>query len=104
MPAGMPSDAASTSGPYSFVMRSVAWMPGCTVLTVTPSLATSVATVLRNAVTPDRAVLDRINPPIGWRTATDVMATTRPQPCDCIAGTADLHMPTMLNRLRSIAG
>ena len=73
-------------------MRSVAWMPGCTELTVTPSPATSRATVFRNPVTPARAVFDRIRFGIGWRTATDVIATTRPQPWACIAGTAALHI------------
>ena len=40
---------------------------------------------------------------IGWRTDTDVIATTRPQPAACIDGTADLHIATTDMRLRSIA-
>ncbi len=53
---------------------------------------------------PARAVFDRISVPIGWRTATEVMATTRPQPAVCMAGTAALHMATTDSRLRSSAG
>ena len=70
---------------------------------MTPSSATSRASVLRKPVAPARAVLERIRFGIGWRTESDVMATTRPQPAACIAGTAALHMPTMDSRLRSIA-
>ena len=70
---------------------------------MTPSPATSRASVLRNPVTPARAVLDRIRLAMGWRTLIDVIATTRPQPCACMAGTAALHMATTDVRLRSMA-
>ena len=40
---------------------------------------------------------------IGWRTENDVMATTRPHRCACIAGTAALHMATTESRLSSSA-
>ena len=85
-------------------MRAVAWMPGSTEFTVTPSPATSRASVFRNPVAPARAVFDRMRPAMGWRTAIDVMATTRPQCRSCIAGTAALHMATTDSRLRSRAG
>ncbi len=52
---------------------------------------------------PARAVLERISSGIGWRTATDVIATTRPQPRSCIAGTAALHIATTDIRLRAMA-
>ena len=39
---------------------------------------------------PALAVLERINCAIGWRTLSDVMATTRPQLWSCIAGTTAL--------------
>jgi hypothetical protein len=84
-------------------MRGVRWSPGCTLLTVTPSAATSRANVLRNAVAPARAVFDRISWAIGWRTASEVIATTLPHPCCCIAGTAALHIATTDIRFRSIA-
>ena len=42
--------------------------PGCTEFTVTPSPATSRASVLRKPVTPARAVFDRMSVAIGWRT------------------------------------
>ena len=84
-------------------MRSVAWMPGWTELTVTPSLATSRASVLRKPVAPALAVLERMRLATGWRTVNDVMATTRPQPCSCMGGTAALHMATTDIRLRSSA-
>jgi len=57
-------------------------------LTVTPSAAISSASVFRNAVRPVRAVLERISAGIGWRTATEVIATIRPQPRSRISGTA----------------
>ena len=93
---------ASGSPPYNAVIRAVAWIPGCTVLTVTPSAATSPATVFRNAVAPALAVFDRISVAIGCRTDSEVMATTRPHRLACIAGIAALHIPTMLSRLRSM--
>ena len=52
--------------------------PGWIELTVTPSGATSRARVLRKPVTPARAVFERISSGMGWRTAIEVMATTRP--------------------------
>ena len=55
---------------------------------MTPSAATSRASVLRKPVSPARAVFERISPAIGWRTAIDVIATTLPHRCSCIAGTA----------------
>ena len=73
-------------------MRSVSCDPGCSEFTVTPSAATSRASVLRKPVTPARAVFDRISVGIGWRTAIDVIATTLPHRCACIAGTASLHI------------
>ena len=78
--------------------------PGCTELTVTPSAATSRASVLRNPVTPARAVFERMSPAIGCRTDTDVMAATRPQPWARMAGTAAMHMATVDSRLSSSAG
>ena len=54
--------------------------PGCTEFTVTPSAATSRASVFRKPVTPARAVLERMSRWMGWRTEIEVMATTRPQP------------------------
>ncbi len=89
--------------PYSTVMRSVRWMPGSTEFTVTPSPATSRASVLRKPVAPARAVFDRMRPAIGWRTAIDVMATTRPHRRSCIAGTAALHIATTDSRFSSSA-
>src|SRR5262249_24946790 len=53
------------SPPCSSRMRSVSWNPGWIVLTVTPSAATSVASVFRNAVTPARAVFERMRFGIG---------------------------------------
>ena len=73
-------------------MRSVSWKPGWSELTVTPSPATSRASVLRNAVSPERATLERISPAIGWRTPTDVIASTLPHRCSRIAGTASPHI------------
>ena len=67
---------------------------------MTPSPATSVASVFKNAVAPARAVFDRINVPIGWRTEIDVIATTRPHRRSRIAGIAALHMATTDSRLR----
>ena len=55
-------------------------------------------------MTPARAVLDRISEPMGWRTDTDVMATTRPSPCSHMPGTAAWHMATVERRLSSRAG
>jgi hypothetical protein len=77
--------------------------PGCTLFTVMPSPATSRASVFRNAVAPARAVFDRISWAIGWRTDSDVIATTRPHRCACIAGTAALHIATTDIRFRSSA-
>ena len=84
-------------------MRAVRCTPGWIELTVTPSTATSLASVFRKPVAPARAVLERISSAIGWRTATEVMATTRPHPAACIGGTAALHMATTDIRLRSSA-
>ena len=53
---------------------------------------------------PARAVFERISPSIGWRTDTDVMATTRPQPCSRMAGTAAVHIATVDSRFCSSAG
>ena len=52
---------------------------------------------------PARAVLDRIRLGIGWRTETDVIATTLPQPRSCIGATAALHIATTDIRLSSMA-
>ena len=98
-----PIRISSAAAPYSEVTRFVRWRPGCTELTVTPSSATSRAIVLRNPVAPARAVLERISWGIGWRTATEVIATTRPHPCACIGGTAALHIATTDIKLRSMA-
>ena len=78
-------------------MRSVAWMPGWTELTVTPSEATSRAVVLRKPVSPERAVLERINWGMGSRTAAEVIATTLPHPRCCMSGTRALHMAMVDN-------
>ncbi len=43
---------------------------------------------LRKPVSPARAVFERMRFGIGWRTAIDVIATTRPHCCSRIAGTA----------------
>ena len=56
---------ALRSPPYMLRRRSVSCDPGCTEFTVTPSPATSRASVLRKPVTPARAVFDRIRPAIG---------------------------------------
>ena len=70
--------AARATVPCSAAMRSVACRPGSSEFTVTPSPATSRASVRRKPVSPARAVFDRIRFGIGWRTAIDVIATTRP--------------------------
>ena len=57
-------------------------------MTVTPSPATSRASVRRNPVRPARAVLERISVGMGWRTAMDVIATTLPHLRARISGTA----------------
>ena len=62
--------------------------PGSNEFTVTPSAATSRASVLRKPVTPARAVFDRMSVGIGWRTAIEVIATTLPHCCSRMAGTA----------------
>ena len=61
-PAGMPSLLASGSPPVE-LRASGRWRgcPGWTELTVTPSAATSRASVLRKPVAPARAVFDRIS-------------------------------------------
>ena len=82
----------------------MAWEPGWSELTVTPSPATSRANVLRNPVTPARAVFDRIRLGIGWRTEIDVMATTRPNRWARMPGTASWHMATTDRRFRASAG
>ena len=74
--------------------------PGSTEFTVTPSPATSRASVFRKPVAPARAVLERMSVGMGWRTDTEVMATTRPQPAACIGGTSSVHMPTTESRFR----
>ena len=71
---------------------------------MTPSAATSVASVFRKPVAPARAVLERISVPIGCSTEIDVMATTRPQRRSCIGGTAAWHMATTESRSRASAG
>jgi hypothetical protein len=48
--------------------------------------------------------LDRISIAAGWRTVIEVIATTRPQPCSDIAGTAARHIATVDSRLSSSAG
>ena len=53
--------------------------------------------------TPARAVLDRMSAGLGWRTVTEVMATTRPQPRSAMAGTAAWHMATVDSRFSSSA-
>ena len=96
--------AAPSGPPCRESRRSVACEPGSTELTVTPSAATSVARVLRKAVAPARAVLERMRKPMGCFTAMDVMATTRPHRRSRIAGTAAWHMATTDRRFRSRAG
>ncbi len=59
---------------------------------------------LEEAVAPARAVFDRISCAIGWRTESDVIATTLPHRWTCIAGTAALHIATTDIRFRSSAG
>ena len=49
-------------------------------------------------------MFDRMRAGIGWRTDTDVMATTRPHPRSHIAGTAASHMATVESRFSSSAG
>ena len=61
--------------------------------------ATSPASVLRKPVTPARAVFERIRFGIGWRTEIEVIATTRPHPCACMAGTAAWHMAIVDRRV-----
>ena len=68
--------------------------PGWIEFTVTPSPAISRASVLRKPVTPARAVFERIRSGMGWRTAIEVIAITRPQRAACIAGTTPWHMAT----------
>ena len=69
-------------------MRSVACSPGNSEFTVTPSAAISRESVRRNPVRPARAVFDKMRFAIGWRTAIDVIATTRPHFRSRISGTA----------------
>ena len=94
---------ACSSSPYRSVTRGVRWRPGCTLFTVTPSRATSSASVFKNAVAPARAVFDKMSCAIGWRTASEVIATTRPHRRSCMPGTAALHIATTDIRFRSIA-
>ena len=84
-------------------MRSVSWSPGWSEFTVTPSAATSRARVLRKPVAPARAVFERISSAIGCRTATEVIATTRPHPRSCIEGTAASHIAITERQLSSNA-
>src|SRR5262249_52351024 len=98
-PAGMPL----VSPPPSRCTRSVSCMPGWSELTVTPSAATSRATVLRKPVAPARAVLERIRYGIGCRTASDVIATTLPHRCSRIEGTAASHIAITERQLSSMA-
>ena len=65
-PAGIAA-AISSSEPASAATRAVWWVPGWTLLTVTPSPATSVASTLRKPVTAARAVDEAMRFPIGWR-------------------------------------
>ena len=58
----------------------MAWSPGWSELTVTPSGATWVARVLRKPVRPARAVVERIRCGDDCRAAIEVIASTRPQP------------------------
>ena len=100
--------AAAGPSPRSDRIRSVSWLPGWSEFTVTPSPAISRASVFRKPVSPARAVLDRIRVGIGWRTATDVIASTRPQCCACIAGTdlgahRDRRQAVLLERGRGSA-
>ncbi len=90
MPAGT-RFAISSIGPMP-LMRSVAWTPGCTELTVTPSFATSVASTLRKLVTAARAVEEAASVGIGERAPAEVIATMRPQRRSRIAGSACWHM------------
>ena len=76
--------------------------PGWMEFAVTPSAATSRARVFRKPVTPARAVFERMSVAIGWRTETDVIASTLPQPCACIAGTASRHMAMTARQFCSI--
>ena len=55
-------------------------------------------------MTPARAVFDRMSEPMGWRTDTEVMATTRPHPRSHMAGTTARHMATVDSRFSSSAG
>ena len=54
-------------------------------------------------MSPERAVFDRISPAIGWRTPTDVIATTLPHCCSCMAGIASLHIAMAARQLSSNA-
>ena len=63
-PAGIPA-AGSPPPLCNAAMRSVAWSPGSSELTVTPSAAISRANVFKKPVTPARAVFERMSVGIG---------------------------------------
>ncbi len=89
--------------PASSSTRAVLWVPGCTLLTVTPSPATSLARLLRKLVTAARAADEAIRWPIGWRAPSEVIATTRPQPRSRMPGTAARHIAMVARQFCSRA-
>ncbi len=64
--------------------------PVATVLTVTPSAATSRESVFRKPTAAMRWELERLRPGIGSRVELEPTLTTRPQPRSCIPGTTAL--------------
>jgi hypothetical protein len=62
--------------------------PGATQLTVTPSAAYSSDSSLAAAVTPARSTTETARSGCGWRTAVEVMNTSRPNPRDAMPGSA----------------
>ncbi len=60
--------------------------PVATVLTVTPSPATSLASVLKNPIAAIRCELERPSPGIGSRVELEPTLTIRPQPRSRIPG------------------
>jgi hypothetical protein len=68
---------------------------------VTPSAAVSRARDFRKAVNPVLAVLETMRFAIGCRTATDVMATTRPHDRSRIPGTTRQHISMGASRVPS---
>ena len=81
----------------------MAWEPGCTEFTVTPSPATSRARVFRNAGHPGASRVGQDQPLDRLADRDAVMATTRPHPRSRMVGTAAWHMATVDNKLRSSA-